>query len=113
MRSQNTRSGCEGLERSCKGTAAGWLASTEPVEGVEPAQLTEALQVLRGSPGPLPFVGEAVSTNQSLAQAVDNAFRGPLDSLSADSIVVDLAEALLAAELRIDPVDLTGRRAAH
>lgn len=32
MRSQNTRSGGEGLERSCTGTAAGWLAGPEPVE---------------------------------------------------------------------------------
>src|SRR5881397_2024679 len=156
---ENTRSGGEGLERSCKGAVAGWLASSTPVEGVElfrasltgevyqkhrhdtyavgvtdrgvqvfdyrgstrvstrgqvvvlypdeahdgragtdegfgyrivyiePAQLTEALKVLRGSPSPLPFVGEAVSTNPGLAQAVDNAFRGPLDSLSAGSIV--------------------------
>jgi AraC-like DNA-binding protein len=181
MRSQNTRSGGEGLERSCKGTVAGWLASTEPVEGVEllhawlttevyqrhrhdtyavgitdrgvqvfdyrgsarvstcgqvvvlypdeahdgragtdegfgyrivyiePAYLTEALKVLRGSPCPLPFVGEAVSTSPSLARAVDNAFRGPLDSLSADSIVVDLAEALLAAE-RCDARRAVSRR---
>lgn len=181
MRTQNTRSGGEGLERSCKGTAAGWLASTEPVEGVEllhawlttevyqrhrhdtyavgvtdrgvqvfdyrgsarastrgqvvvlypdeahdgragtdegfgyrivyiePTQLTEALKVLRGSPCPLPFVGEAVSTNPGLAQAVDNAFGGSLDSLSADSIVVDLAEALLAAE-RCDARPARSRR---
>src|SRR5262244_2259764 len=35
MHSQDTRSGGEGLERSCTGTVAGWLASTAPVEGVE------------------------------------------------------------------------------
>ena len=170
MRSQNTRSGGEGLERSCTGTAAGWLAGPEPVEGVEllhawlttevyqrhrhdtyavgvtdrgvqvfdyrgssrvstrgqvvvlypdeahdgragtregfgyrivyvePTRLAEALQGLRGGPGPLPFVSEAVSANPALARAVEDAFRGPLDSLSADSIVVDLAEALLGAE---------------
>ncbi|HZN49881.1 MAG TPA: AraC family transcriptional regulator [Methylomirabilota bacterium] len=170
MRSQNTRSGGEGLERSCTGTAAGWLAGPEPVDGVEllhawlttevyqrhrhdtyavgvtdrgvqvfdyrgssrvstrgqvvvlypdeahdgragtregfgyrivyvePTRLAEALQGLRGGPGPLPFVSEAVSANPALARAVEDAFRGPLDSLSADSIVVDLAEALLGAE---------------
>ena len=170
MRSQNTRSGGEGLERSCTGTAAGWLAGPEPVEGVEllhawlttevyqrhrhdtyavgvtdrgvqvfdyrgssrvstrgqvvvlypdeahdgragtregfgyrivyvePTRLAEALQGFRGGPGPLPFVSEAVSANPALARAVEDAFRGPLDSLSADSIVVDLAEALLGAE---------------
>src|SRR5436309_7218097 len=32
---ENTRSGGEGLERSCKGAVAGWLASSTPVEGVE------------------------------------------------------------------------------
>lgn len=170
MRSQNTRSGGEGLERSCTGTAAGWLAGPEPVEGVEllhawlttevyqrhrhdtyavgvtdrgvqvfdyrgssrvstrgqvvvlypdeahdgragtregfgyrivyvePTRLAEALRALCGGPGPLPFVSEAVSANPALARAVEDAFRGPLDSLSADSIVVDLAEALLGAE---------------
>jgi len=170
MRSQNTRSGGEGLERSCTGTAGGWLAGPEPVEGVEllhawlttevyqrhrhdtyavgvtdrgiqvfdyrgaarvstrgqvvvlypdevhdgragtgegfgyrivyvqPAHLAKALRVLRGGPGPLPFVSDAVSANPRLARAVENAFRGPLDSLSADGIVVDLAEALLRAE---------------
>ena len=169
MRSQSTRSGGEGLERSCTGTSAGWLAGPEPVEGVEllhawlttevyqrhrhdtyavgvtdrgvqvfdyrgssrvstrgqvvvlypdevhdgragtdggfgyrivyvePARLAEALRVLRGGPGPLPFVSEAVSANPSLARAVEDAFRGSLDSLSADSIVVDLAQALLGA----------------
>src|SRR5215813_9265950 len=170
MHSQNTRSGGEGLERSCTGTVASWLASTAPVEGVElfrawltgevyqkhrhdtyavgvtdrgvqvfdyrgaarvstrgqvvvlypdevhdgragtdegfgyrivyvePRHLAEALRALRGGPGPLPFVSDAVSANPSLARAVENAFRGPLDSLSADGIVVDLAEALLRAE---------------
>jgi AraC-like DNA-binding protein len=170
MRSQNTRSGGEGLERSCTGTAAGWLAGPEPVDGVEllhawlttevyqrhrhdtyavgvtdrgvqvfdyrgssrvstrgqvvvlypdeahdgragtgegfgyrivyvePARLAEALRVLRGGPGPLPFVSEAVSANPALARAVEDAFSGPLDSLSTDSIVVGLAEGLLGAE---------------
>jgi AraC-like DNA-binding protein len=35
MRSKETRSGGEGLERSCKRTAASWIASTRPVGGVE------------------------------------------------------------------------------
>jgi hypothetical protein len=93
MRFQNTRSGGEGLERSCTGTAAGWLAGPEPVEGVELlhawltteiyqrhrhdtyARLAEALRALRGGPGPLPFVSEAVSANPALARAVEDAFR--------------------------------------
>src|SRR4029450_7016392 len=65
---------------------------------VEPARLAEALRALRGGPGPLPFVSDAVSANPSLARAVEDAFRSPLDSLSADSIVLDLAEALLGSE---------------
>src|SRR2546427_4524435 len=170
MRTQNTRSGGEGLERSCKGTAAGWLASTEPVEGVEllhawlttevyqrhrhdtyavgvtdrgvqvfdyrgaarvstrgqvivlypdeahdgragteegfeyrivyvePSHLAEALRVLRGRPYPLPFVGEPVTTNTRLSQTVEGAFRAPLESLAVDSLVVELAEGLVAGE---------------
>jgi AraC-like DNA-binding protein len=35
MRSKEARSGGEGLERSCKQTVAGWIASTRPVGGVE------------------------------------------------------------------------------
>jgi AraC-like DNA-binding protein len=65
---------------------------------IEPVHLTEALRTLRGRPGPLPFVSELVATNARLARAVDEAFRAPLESLSVDSLVVELAEALLAAE---------------
>jgi AraC-like DNA-binding protein len=37
MRSKETRSGGEGLERSCErpGAGSGWIASTRPVDGVE------------------------------------------------------------------------------
>lgn len=35
MRPKETRSAGEGLERSCQGTAAGWLASSRPAGGVE------------------------------------------------------------------------------
>jgi AraC-like DNA-binding protein len=169
MRSKETRSGGEGLERSCKrpGTGSGWIASTTPVGGVElfrawfageayqkhrhdtyaigltdrgvqvfdyrgsvrvstpgqvvvlypdevhdgragteagfgyrivyvePSHLAEALRVLRGRPGSLPFVGEPVSTSARLSHAVERAFRTPLESLAVDSLVVDLAEGLL------------------
>lgn len=169
MRVQEATSGGVGLERSCEGTAAGWIVTTRPVEGVElfhagftgeayqrhrhdtyavgvtergvqlfdyrgatrvstrgqvvvlypdevhngragtdegfgyriiyiePARLAEALRSLRGKPSPLPFVGDPVSTNPRLARAVEEAFRVPLEPLSADSLVVDLAGALLAA----------------
>src|SRR2546427_4028163 len=168
MSIENTRSGGEGLERSCKG--AGWLASSTPVEGVElfrasltgevyqkhrhdtyavgvtdrgvqvfdyrgsarvstrgqvvvlypdeahdgragttdgfgyriiyiePAYLSEALRAVRGRPYPLPFVSEPVSVNPRLSRAVEEAFRTSLESLSVDSLIVELAEGLMSAE---------------
>ena len=167
---ENTRSGGEGLERSCKGAGAGWLASSTPVEGVElfrasltgevyqkhrhdtyavgvtdrgvqvfdyrgsarvstrgqvvvlypdeahdgragtadgfgyriiyiePAYLSEALRAVRGRPYPLPFVSEPVSANTRLSRAVAEAFRAPLESLSVASLIIELAEGLIAAE---------------
>ncbi|PYM96950.1 MAG: AraC family transcriptional regulator [Candidatus Rokuibacteriota bacterium] len=167
---ENTRSGGEGLERSCKGAVAGWLASSTPVEGVElfrasltgevyqkhrhdtyavgvtdrgvqvfdyrgsarvstrgqvvvlypdeahdgragtadgfgyriiyiePAYLSEALRAVRGRPYPLPFVSEPVLVNARLSRAVEEAFRAPLESLSVDSLIVELTEGLMAAE---------------
>ena len=168
---QKTRSGGEGLERSCKRAGADWMSSSTPVEGVElfrasltgevyqkhrhdtyavgvtdrgvqvfdyrgsarvstrgqvvvlypdevhdgragtadgfgyriiyiePAHLTEALRVVRGRPYPLPFVSEPVSANTRLSRAVAEAFRAPLESLSVASLIVELAEGLIAAEL--------------
>jgi AraC-like DNA-binding protein len=165
-----TRSAGEGLERSCQGTVAGWIASTRPTDGVElfqawfageayqkhrhdtyavgvtdcgvqvfdyrgsrrlstrgqvvvlypdephdgragtregfgyrivyvdPSVLAEAVRDVRGRPYPLPFVGEPVSTNAILARALDDAFREPLESLAVDSLVVSLAEGLMAGE---------------
>jgi AraC-like DNA-binding protein len=65
---------------------------------VEPARLAEALRDLRGTPGPLPFVAEPVSTNPRLARAIEDAFRGHLEPLGADGLVANLAEGLLAGE---------------
>ena len=65
---------------------------------VQPARLSEAVRVLRGRPSPLRFLREPVSTNGKLSRAVARAFRAPLDSLAADSIIVELAEALAAFE---------------
>jgi AraC-like DNA-binding protein len=172
MRSKETRSGGEGLERSCERTVTSWIASTDPANGVElfrawfageayqkhrhdtyaigltdrgvqvfdyrgsvrtstpgevvvlypdeahdgragsddgfgyrivyvePSRLTEALRVLRGRPYPLPFLHDPVSKNATLAHAVEEAFRGPLDSLAVDSLIVGLAEGLTAREHR-------------
>ena len=65
---------------------------------VEPVLLADALRSLRGRPYPLPFVREAVSTNAMLSQAIDAVFRAPLEPVAVDSLVVDLAQGLLAGE---------------
>jgi len=65
---------------------------------VEPAPLAEALRVLRGRPCSLPFVGDPVSTNANLSRAIHAAFRDQLQPLAADSLIVDLAEGLVAAD---------------
>ena len=170
MRLQDSTSGGEGLERSCQGTVAGWLASSRLAGGVEllrawfagvayqkhrhdtyaigvtdsgvqvfdyrgaahasmpgrvvvlypdeahdgragtdegfgyrivyvePALLVEAVRALRGRPYPLPFVSDPVSTSALLARAIDEVFQAPLEPLAVDSLVVDLARGLMAAE---------------
>jgi AraC-like DNA-binding protein len=170
MSLQETRSGGEGLERSCRRTVADWITSTGPVGGVEllrawfageayekhrhdtyaigvtdcgvqvfdyrgavhvstpgqvvvlypdevhdgragtedgfgyrilyvaPSHLSEALQMLCGRPYPLPFVREPVSTNATLSHAVQGAFQSPLEPLAVDSLMIDLAEGLMAGE---------------
>jgi AraC-like DNA-binding protein len=65
---------------------------------VEPALLAEAVRALRGKPYPLPFVQEPVSTNATLARAIEGAFRAPLESLAIDGLIVDLARGLMAGE---------------
>jgi AraC-like DNA-binding protein len=65
---------------------------------IQPARLSEALRMLRGKATPLPFLREPVTTNGKLARSVARAFDAPLESLAADSIVVELAEALASAE---------------
>jgi AraC-like DNA-binding protein len=65
---------------------------------VEPSHLSDALRVLCGRPYPLPFVREAVSTNARLSRAIRRAFEAPLEPLAVDSLILDLAEGLLAAE---------------
>jgi AraC-like DNA-binding protein len=70
---------------------------------VEPSQLADALQALCGRPCPLPFVREPVSTNVRLANAVHGAFQSPMESLAVDSLVVDLAEGLMAMDTSATP----------
>jgi AraC-like DNA-binding protein len=170
MHHHDSRSGAEGLERSCGRPAAGWLSGAGPVGGVEllrawfageayakhrhdtyaigytdsgiqvfdyrgaarasrpgqvvvlhpdevhdgragtedgfgyrivyvePSHIAEAVRVIRGQAHPLPFVREPVVTNVRLARVIRDAFRSGLVPLAADTVVVDLAEGLLAAE---------------
>jgi AraC-like DNA-binding protein len=77
------------------GTAAGFGYR---IIYVEPVLLADAVRTLRGKTGPLPFVSEAVSTNAMLSRAIDAAFRGPLESLAVDSLIVELAQGLMAGE---------------
>ncbi len=65
---------------------------------VEPSLLADAVRTLRGRPSPLPFLDEPVSTNAILSEAIDEAFRFPLESLSVDSLIVGLARGLMAGE---------------
>jgi AraC-like DNA-binding protein len=65
---------------------------------VEPALLAGAVQAIRGRPSPLPFVNEPVSTNPMLSRTIEEAFRGPLESLALDSLIMDLAKGLMAGE---------------
>jgi AraC-like DNA-binding protein len=65
---------------------------------VDPGRLVEAVRALRGKPYPLPFVREAVSTNLALSRAIHEAFRGPLEPLATDSLVLELARGLMAGE---------------
>ena len=76
---------------------------------VEPYLLTDAVRTLRGKPSPLPFVGAPVSTNAILSRAIDVAFRTPMESLAIDSLVVDLAQGLMAGE-RGGAMAMTSRR---
>jgi AraC-like DNA-binding protein len=65
---------------------------------VQPSLLADAVRVVRGRPYPLPFVSQPVSSNPKLAQAIARAFRGTLESLAVDSLIVELAEGLMAGE---------------
>ena len=65
---------------------------------VKPALVAEAVLALCGRPYPLPFVSDPVSTNATLSQSVEEAFRVPLESLAIDSLIVDLARGLMAGQ---------------
>src|ERR687885_2029978 len=65
---------------------------------VAPAQIGAAVRAITGRPTPLPFVREPVASSPRLAGAVAAAFGSGLEPLARDTLVVRLAEGLLAAD---------------
>src|SRR5262249_13680790 len=65
---------------------------------VEPACIADAARVIRGHPGPLPFVREPVSASLTLARAVTGAFRLAPEPLALDTLVLLLAEGLVEGD---------------
>jgi AraC-like DNA-binding protein len=63
-----------------------------------PARIHEAARAIRGRPCALPFVPEPVSANETLASTIEAAFRLGPEPLASDSLILSLAEALLAAD---------------
>jgi AraC-like DNA-binding protein len=63
---------------------------------VEPALLSDALHALCGRPCPLPFVRDPVMASPGLARTIQGAFQSGLEPLVHESLVLDLAEGLLA-----------------
>jgi AraC-like DNA-binding protein len=62
---------------------------------IEPARIADAVRAITGRARPLPFVREPVSHNPTLAGAVADAFRFPLEALAVDELMVQFAEGLL------------------
>jgi AraC-like DNA-binding protein len=65
---------------------------------VEPGRLAAALHTLAGRRRPLPFLPNPVSSSGRLARAIEAAFAHPIEPLAADTLVLELATGLLAAE---------------
>src|SRR5438876_11982080 len=82
MRLKETRSAGEGLERSCQGTVAGWLASSRPAGGVELLSAWfagEAYQKHRHDP-------YAIGVTDSGVQVFD--YRGPVHGSTPGQVAV-------------------------
>jgi len=65
---------------------------------IDPAMIFEAVRTLRGRPGPLPFVRQPVLLSDTLADAIDSAFKSDREPLAIDSLIVQVAEGLLEAD---------------
>lgn len=80
---------------------------------VSPVRVFEAVRQIAGPAVTLPFVPEAVSFNPRLAGVIEAAFQHGFDPmlepLAADSLILELAEGLLAG----DPSAVSGSRRRH
>lgn len=65
---------------------------------VEPSLISEAVREIRGRHGALPFVHTPVSTNVKLSTAIAAAFQFNLEPLAIDSLMLQLAEGLMAGD---------------
>jgi AraC-like DNA-binding protein len=65
---------------------------------VAPVQIGAAVRAITGQPTALPFVREPVAVSPRLARAVTDAFGSCLEPLARDTLIVRLAEGLLAAD---------------
>jgi AraC-like DNA-binding protein len=71
---------------------------------IDPAVIFDAVRVLCGHAGALPFVREPVTTSPKLAAAIQAAFQGTREPLALDSLLVQVAEGLLEADPCAKPV---------
>lgn len=65
---------------------------------IDPALIFEAARTLRGRAGSLPFVRQPVLMSDTLADAIDFAFKSEREPLAIDSLIVQVAEGLLEAD---------------
>jgi AraC-like DNA-binding protein len=65
---------------------------------VSPARIFEAVRLISGRAAALPFVPDVVSTNPKLSQAIQTAFHNGLEPLAIDSLILELAEALVSSD---------------
>ena len=66
---------------------------------IDPAVTFDAVRVLCGHAGALPFVREPVTTSPTLAAAIQAAFQGTREPHALDSLLVDLLSAPLTIPL--------------
>lgn len=73
---------------------------------VDPALIFEAVRVMCGHGGSLPFVRTPVAMNLKLSAAITGAFQGTREPLAMDSLMVQLAEGLTDADPCCKPVSI-------